>query len=109
VPGAASEGKSRPELEIQTTIEDPNIAKFLRGEIDEDGKPCEGFLVEVPKKDVLGLNGQEGLWTHVVIRSQDSKWTAEQVCDLTFLLLKYSLFTIEPNAEGVNLVAEEQD
>jgi hypothetical protein len=88
--GAASEGKSRPQLEIQTTIEDANIAKFLKGEIDEDGEPCEGFLVEVPKKDVLGVNGQQGLWTHVVIKSQDSKWTAEQVRDLTLLFLQYS-------------------
>ena len=80
VPGApSSDGKTRPDLNVQTKVDDPNIAKFLRGEIGEDLKPCEGFLVEVPKKEIPGVNGQAGLWTQVLIRSQDGKWTAEQV------------------------------
>ena len=57
-----------------------SIARFLRGEIGEDLKPCEGFLVEVPNKDISRVDGRAGLWTHVVIRSRDAKWTAEQVC-----------------------------
>lgn len=79
VGGKVSEGKERPDLEVQTKVDDPNVGKFLRGEIGEDLKPCEGFLVEKAQKEALGVNGESGLWTHVLTRSQDGKWLAEQV------------------------------
>jgi hypothetical protein len=79
---SSPDGKARPDVEVQTKIDDSNIGKFLRGEIGEDLKPCEGFLVEKAQKEYPGMNADAGLWAHVVIRSQESKWLAEQVLPL---------------------------
>jgi len=79
VGGGESDGKSRPVLEIQTQVNDPNIGKFLRGEIGPDLKPTEGFLVEKSEKEYPGINVENGVWIHVVIENQDGKWLAEQV------------------------------
>lgn len=78
-----SNGKIRPDIELQTKIDNVNIGKFLRGEIGDDLKPCEGFLVETAQKQYPGVNGDAGLWVHVVMRSQESKWLSEQVTSPT--------------------------
>lgn len=79
VGGEQINGKARPGLDIQTRVDDENIAKFLTGEIGLDLKPCEGFFVEKALKEYPDVNGQEGLWVHLVLRSEDSTWLAEQV------------------------------
>ncbi|KAH7146187.1 hypothetical protein EDB81DRAFT_883610 [Dactylonectria macrodidyma] len=76
----SSGDRARPLVEVQAAIDDANIGKFLRGEIDENLQPCDGFLVEPPKKEHSQLKGgNEGVWLNVVIRNQDSKTVAEQV------------------------------
>jgi hypothetical protein len=76
----SSDGISRPFMDVQTSVNDPDIAKFLRGEVDENLQPCSGFLVEPPLKEYHHLKeGHAGVWLNIVIRSQDSKWMAEQV------------------------------
>ncbi|KAH6999260.1 hypothetical protein BKA56DRAFT_43349 [Ilyonectria sp. MPI-CAGE-AT-0026] len=78
--GPSSGDRARPFVEVQATTDDPNIGRFLRGEIDENLQPCDGFLVEPPKEDHSQLKGgNEGVWLSVVIRNQDSKSIAEQV------------------------------
>lgn len=74
-----SNGKVRPDFELRTKIDNVNIGKFLRGEVGEDLKPCEGFLVEAAQKQYPGVNKDAGLWIYVVMRSQESKWLSEQV------------------------------
>ncbi|EXK25800.1 hypothetical protein FOMG_17571 [Fusarium oxysporum f. sp. melonis 26406] len=76
----SSDGVSRPCVDIQTSVDDPNIGKFLRGEVDENLQPCDGFLIEPPLTKHHQLKEcNAGLWLNVVIRSQDSKWMVEQV------------------------------
>ncbi|KAH7145421.1 hypothetical protein B0J13DRAFT_524961 [Dactylonectria estremocensis] len=71
---------ARPFVEVQASTDDPNIGKFLRGEIDENLQPCYGFLVEPPKEHHSQLKGGNGgVWLNVVIRNQESKSIAEQV------------------------------
>lgn len=82
VSGAQSEGKFRPVLEVQTKVNDPNVGKFLRGEIGTDLKPTEGFLVEKGEKEYPGVDAENGVWAHIVVENQDGKWMAEQVCIL---------------------------
>ena len=87
-------GKSRPDLHIQTKINDPNIEKFLKGEIGEDLQPSEGYLVEVPQKEFPSVNGEAGLWIQVVMRSEDKGWMAEQVRFTHSDCLPLSLFLV---------------
>ncbi|KAK2732819.1 hypothetical protein FQN55_003920 [Onygenales sp. PD_40] len=66
------DGKSRPAVEVQTRVggaEDESVAKFLRGEILENGDVTEGFLVDEQNENFLQS------W----VRSQDSGWTGEQI------------------------------
>ena len=79
VGGQEVDGKTRPAVEIQTKIEDPNVAKFLRGEIGPDLQPTEGFLVEKSEKEYPGAKGENGLWIQVVVENREGKWLAEQV------------------------------
>lgn len=85
---AADGGKVRPAIEVQTEIKDEKIARFLRGEILQDGTEVEGFLVEDPEDpDAAAAGGAaaegQGLWLQNFVRNQDSGWTAEQVCSHT--------------------------
>lgn len=77
----AANGKLYPNIDSQVQINDDIVEKFLKGEILEDKSECEGFLVEEPGNDNNGLAAMagEGVWVHLFIRSQDSKWQAEQV------------------------------
>lgn len=88
VGGQQVDGKLRPAVEVQAKVEDPNIAKFLRGEIGPDLQPTEGFLVEKSQKEYPGVNGEDGLWVQVAVESRDGKWLAEQVfiCPLSSLI-----------------------
>ncbi|OKP14225.1 hypothetical protein PENSUB_77 [Penicillium subrubescens] len=73
--------KSVPCVHIRTEINDPEVLKFLRGEIDESYAPCDGFLVEKSQATEPLEGGEDGLWIHVVIRSHEPKWIAEQASD----------------------------
>lgn len=73
--------KPVPCAETRAAINDPEVVKFLRAEIDENCTPCSGFLVEKAEATVPLEGGEEGLWIHVVIRSQEPKWIAEQASD----------------------------
>ncbi|KAK2808105.1 hypothetical protein FQN50_005023 [Emmonsiellopsis sp. PD_5] len=69
---AGADGKSRPVIEVQTRVggaEDESVAKFLRGEILENGDETEGFLVDEQNETFLQS------W----VVSQDSGWTGEQI------------------------------
>ncbi|KXJ84894.1 hypothetical protein Micbo1qcDRAFT_186843 [Microdochium bolleyi] len=77
--GSSSDGMVLPDLELQTPIDDPNILKFLRGEIGDNLEPSEGYLVEAPKGVFPGVVNEEGLWIHVFIRNQTGLWRVEQV------------------------------
>ncbi|KAL5356587.1 hypothetical protein BJX96DRAFT_143052 [Aspergillus floccosus] len=72
-------GRSVPCVETRTEINDPNIGRFLRAEIDEDFMPRDGFLAEKAQTMEPPEGGKDGLWIQVVIRSQEPKWIAEQV------------------------------
>lgn len=93
VRGSASDGgKVRPALEVQTEVKDEKIARFLRGEILGDGTEVDGFLVEDPNDlDAVTAGSAaaegQGLWLQNFVRSQDSGWTAEQVC-FSFYIVK---------------------
>ena len=65
--------KPVPCVETRTAINDPEVVKFLRAEIDENCTPCSGFLVEKAEATEPLEGDEEGLWIHVVIRSQDRK------------------------------------
>ncbi|KFY81291.1 hypothetical protein V500_11552 [Pseudogymnoascus sp. VKM F-4518 (FW-2643)] len=71
------DGNIVPNIDIQTQIEDEAIAKFLRGEILDQDRTSEGFLVEAPREDDAGEG--EGLWVQLFVRNQVNGWTAEQV------------------------------
>lgn len=72
-----ADGKVRPNVDVQTNVQDEKVRRFLRGEILADGTEVEGFLVEEPTGDDLGEG--EGLWLQSFVRNVDSGWTAEQV------------------------------
>jgi len=72
-------GRPVPCVQTRTEINDPNIEKFLRAEIDEACMPYDGFLVEKAQATEPLEGGKDGLWMEVVIRSQEPKWIAEQV------------------------------
>ena len=77
---SSTAGREVPDLELQTKLDDANIGKFLRGEVTDELKPsAEGFLVEKAQKEYPGVNGDAGLWVHLVVRSAEGKWMAEQV------------------------------
>ena len=71
---AEVDGKTRPDLDMQTKIgkdsDDQLALRFLRGEILSDGSECEGFLVD-------GENGD--YFVQSWVKSIDNGWTAEQV------------------------------
>ncbi|KAF4210925.1 hypothetical protein CNMCM5878_003423 [Aspergillus fumigatiaffinis] len=71
--------KPVPSVGTRTETSDPNVNKYLRGEIDEKGTPQDGFLVEKPQAAEPLEGGKDGLWIQVVIRNQEGKWVAEQV------------------------------
>lgn len=112
----SSDGISRPCVDVQTSVDDPDIAKFLRGEVDENLQSCSGFLVEPPLKEHHHLKeGHAGVWLNIVIRSQDSKWMAEQVIsplpppayarreELSITRLLFVLFPILPFSKFQNI------
>jgi hypothetical protein len=71
--------KSVPCVDNRVEINDPEVLKFLRGEIEESCTPCDGFLVEKSQANEPLEGGEDGLRIHVVIRSQEPKCIAEQV------------------------------
>lgn len=75
-----ADGVVRPDLDMQTSIEDPQVRKFLVGELLADGSETDGFIVE---EGIGGEYGEgEGLWfqSWVVNLDPGYEWTAEQVC-----------------------------
>lgn len=79
-----ADGKVRPDVDMQTPVDDEKIRKFLRGEINEDGSESEGFIVEEGIGQEFGDG--EGLWfqSYVVNQDEGYEWTAEQVCPVSF-------------------------
>ncbi|CAI7620300.1 unnamed protein product [Penicillium discolor] len=76
VHGVITDGIVRPGFELQTDNVNAEIRKYLRGEIEADGKKSEGFIVE----DWSGMSEQgPGLWVHTFERNVKSGWTAEQI------------------------------
>jgi hypothetical protein len=67
-----------PCAETRTAINDPEVVKFLRAEADENCTPCSGFIVDKAEATEPLEGGKDGLWIHVVIRSQEPRWIAEQ-------------------------------
>lgn len=78
--------KVRPTLDVQTVPKEDKIVQFLRGEIDLDGNPDEGFLVDenIEDKDGLSYGEGEGLWLQSWVKTKEEGWTAEQVCAFFF-------------------------
>lgn len=92
VHGVITDGIVRPGFELQTDNVNAEIRKYLRGEIEADGKKSEGFIVE----DWSGMSEQgPGLWVHTFERNVKSGWTAEQVsieiCCLLFIVHHWAL------------------
>lgn len=79
-------GKVRPDVDVQTPVDDEKVRSFLRGEVLADGSDTEGFLVDEGVGQEFGDG--EGLWFQSYVENQDSgyEWTAEQVCVLALLL-----------------------
>ncbi|KAL4955607.1 hypothetical protein BDW69DRAFT_160309 [Aspergillus filifer] len=73
------DGKLRPDVKINTALEDEKVGKFLRGEIAADGTDTEGFLVDPVGEGYGEPKEGEGLWLQSWVESLDSTWTAEQV------------------------------
>lgn len=80
------DGKVRPDVDVQTPVDDEKVRSFLRGEVLADGSETEGFLVDEGVGQEFGDG--EGLWFQSYVENQDSgyEWTAEQVCFLALLL-----------------------
>lgn len=81
-----SDGIVRPGFELRTENANAELKKYLRGEIEVDGRKSEGFIVE----DWSGMAEEgPGLWVHTFERNVQSGWTAEQVsisiCGLLFI------------------------
>ncbi|KAJ5894651.1 hypothetical protein N7495_006342 [Penicillium taxi] len=71
IDGAAdSEGTVRPDVEVQTKVDDDKVVAFLKGKILPDGTPSIGFVAEGS-----GVGG----WVHTFASNQKAGWTAEQV------------------------------
>ncbi|OJJ40447.1 hypothetical protein ASPWEDRAFT_33843 [Aspergillus wentii DTO 134E9] len=72
------DGKVRPDIELNTKIDDEKVRKFLRGEVLPDGSASEGYVVEELGEE----HGEgEGLWLQSFVQNTDSGygWTAEQI------------------------------
>lgn len=78
-----ADGIVRPGFELQTDNANAEIKKYLRGEIEADGKKSEGFIVE----DWSGMSEGPGLWVHTFERNVKAGWTAEQVSIEIYCLL----------------------
>ncbi|KAJ5659692.1 hypothetical protein N7507_006143 [Penicillium longicatenatum] len=74
------DGKTRPALDVQSKVGEPEadakVQKFLRGEIQLDGSPSEGFVVD---DEGTEFGEGEGLWVQSYVVNQEVGWTAEQV------------------------------
>ncbi|KAJ5513306.1 hypothetical protein N7463_002858 [Penicillium fimorum] len=68
-----AEGIVRPGFELQTTNGNAEIEKYLRGEIEADGRKSGGFIVKDCSKN------EGGVWVHTFERNVKSGWTAEQI------------------------------
>ncbi|KGO74524.1 hypothetical protein PITC_099160 [Penicillium italicum] len=72
----SADGIIRPEFELQTANANEDITKYLRGEIEMDGRKSAGFIVE----DWSGMSEiGPGLWVHTFERNVKLGWTAEQI------------------------------
>ncbi|OKL60177.1 hypothetical protein UA08_04838 [Talaromyces atroroseus] len=75
----AGDGKVRPSVDVQTTPKEEKIVKFLKGEVDLEGNPDDGFIVdEIEDKDGVSYGEGEGLWLQNWVKSE-AGWTAEQI------------------------------
>lgn len=83
-----ADGIVRPGFELQTDNANAEITKYLRGEIEADGRKSEGFIVE----DWSGMSEGPGLWVHTFERNVKSGWTAEQVSISICLLFIVGLY-----------------
>jgi len=77
-------GKARPAIEIQTSVADEQIVQFLNGEINSDGTPSDGWLVDpvdTEKPGVDDVDPAHGLWLQSWVKSLDVgyEWSAEQI------------------------------
>ncbi|GKZ38842.1 hypothetical protein AbraIFM66950_011365 [Aspergillus brasiliensis] len=70
------DGKVRPYTDFETKIDEPQVYKFLRGEVLADGSACEGFVVDETGEE---FGEGEGLWYISSVENLDNGWTAEQV------------------------------
>ncbi|PLN76868.1 hypothetical protein BDW42DRAFT_177918 [Aspergillus taichungensis] len=79
--GSSVDGKVRPAVVVNTKVDDTvlaeKVARFLRGEILNDGAETEGFLVEAEAAEEFGEG--EGLWLQSFVVNNEKGWTAEQV------------------------------
>lgn len=70
------DGIVRPAFELRTDNANAEMRKYLRGEIEADGRKSEGFMLE----EWSGMSEEgPGLWVHTFERNVKSGWTAEQV------------------------------
>lgn len=69
-----------PNVDVQTEPKEEEIAKWLKGEIDLDGQPGQGWLVDdvADSKDGVEYGEGEGLWLHSWVKAE-AGWTAEQI------------------------------
>ncbi|KAJ5164382.1 uncharacterized protein N7500_006212 [Penicillium coprophilum] len=67
-----TDGIARPGFELKTANANREIEKYLRGEVEADGRKSGGFIVE----DSMA---EGGLWVHTFERNDKSGWTAEQI------------------------------
>ncbi|KAJ5417944.1 uncharacterized protein N7487_001494 [Penicillium crustosum] len=66
----------RPGFELLTDNANAEIRRYLRGEVEADGRKSEGFIVE----DWGGMSEEgPGLWVHTFERNVKAGWTAEQI------------------------------
>lgn len=100
VRGQPTNGKVRPNVEVQTQSSDEEkVARFLRGEILADGSEVEGFVVdEVQDKEGVSYGEGEGLWLQSWVRNEKYKWSAEQVCFALYLLHSFWLIKYRSGA-----------
>ncbi|EKV16395.1 hypothetical protein PDIG_07950 [Penicillium digitatum PHI26] len=73
-----ADGIVRPGFELQMANANAEIKKYLRGEIEADGRKSAGFIVEDWNRR---SEEDPGLWVHTFERNVKSGWTAEQASD----------------------------
>ncbi|OQE07918.1 hypothetical protein PENVUL_c011G06142 [Penicillium vulpinum] len=79
-----ADGVVRPGFELQTPNANAEIKKYLRGEIEANGRKSAGFIFE----DWSGMADEgPGLWVHTFERNAKSGWAAEQVGITIYWLL----------------------